>query len=161
MNRPSPQPPAVDRLFAALPYLIPLMEVYGFGIFIFQQIPFLLSLYEPLMPLMQAYNNSYGNILVFLLLYFGVVSNPRVAHIIRFNALQAILLDILVFLCSLALKYLIAPIFQASIVTQSLMGAVFLGTLAACAYAIAMTAAGKYAEIPKLSEAAYMQVDRF
>jgi hypothetical protein len=160
MNRSTiPQAPS-DRIFAALVYLLPLFEVYTYGIYVFQDIPILRDFYAPFEPMMRVYGSSMGGILVFFLIYLGVVANHQVAHFIRFNALQAILIEVLVFLCGLLIKHLIVPVFQTSMVTQSIVSALFLATFVASVYGIIMSSIGKYAEIPKISETAYLQIDR-
>jgi hypothetical protein len=67
---------------------------------------------------------------------------------------------VLVFLCGLLIKHLIVPVFQTSMVTQSIVSALFLATFVASVYGIIMSSIGKYAEIPKISETAYLQIDR-
>jgi hypothetical protein len=134
--------------------------VYSFGIYVFQQYPIVKLLYQPLLPLMLVYSVPFGGFALFILLYLGVVINPRFARFIRFNVLQAILIGILIALCELALTYILLPILSGSIVLQVLMNIIFLGTIAASFYGIVMSALGKYAEIAKISEAAHIQIDR-
>jgi hypothetical protein len=152
---------ALDRFFGSLAYLLPIVEVFSFGIFIFQQFPIVQQLYQLLAPLMLIYSFPFGSFILFLGLYIGVVNNPRVSRFIRFNVLQSILIGILILLCGLMLQYVLRPIFGGSIVTQVLMNVVFLGTIGLSFYGIAMTAMGKYTEFGQLSETAHMQVDRF
>jgi hypothetical protein len=47
------------------------------------------------------------------------------------------------------------------ILSQLLMNVVFLATIAVSIYGILFSALGKYAEIPQLSDAAYIQIDRY
>ena len=151
----------MDRFFGSLVYLLPIMDVYAFGTFIFQQFPIVGELYQLLGPLMFIYQIPFGSFALFLGLYIGVVNNPQVGRFIRFNTLQAILIGILISLCSLLLKYILLPILGMGIVTQVLMNVVFLGTIALAAYGIAMSATGKYAEVPQLSETAHLYTDRW
>jgi hypothetical protein len=98
-----------DRLFASLPYVLPLMEVCLLSILpmpcvtvsvclpkfpVFQLTPctvwlLLIRVYTELSP-------SPG-LIVFILLLTLVVRNTNVSHFIRFNTMQAILLDIVIF----------------------------------------------------------------
>jgi hypothetical protein len=71
--------------------------------------------------------------------------------------MQAILLDILLVLCSLVLQILL-PALGTNLVTETLVNLVFLGTVVACGYSIVKSLLGHYAEIPTLSEAVYAQV---
>ena len=148
-----------DRIFAALVYLLPLYSAFAFGIFIFQQIPFLgAALAIALYPLAFLYSSlgSFGSLIIFLVLFLAVVRNPRISHFIRFNTMQAILIDILVSLLRLVLDFVARG--GANLVVETLFNVVFLGAFAACVYSIIQSVIGKYADIPTISEAAYSQV---
>lgn len=149
-----------DRIFAALVYLLPLYSAFAFGDSIFQQIPFLgAALAIVLTPLAFLYSSlgSFGSLIIFFVLFLAVVRNPRISHFIRFNTMQAILIDILVSLLGLVLKFF-AQGLGANLVVETLFNVVFLGAFAACVYSIIQSVIGKYADIPTISEAAYSQV---
>jgi Chloroplast import apparatus Tic20-like len=150
-----------DRLFGSLVYLLPIVEVYGFGGLVFAQFPIIAQLYQPLLPLMLIYSIPYGGFILFLVLYFAVVKNPKVSRFIQFNTLQSILIGIAISLCGIFLRYILLPIFVPDVVTQVLATAVFVVTVAIAGYAIVMSAMGKYTDVPKLSEAAQMTLDRY
>ncbi|TRU18241.1 MAG: hypothetical protein EWV80_20985 [Microcystis aeruginosa Ma_QC_B_20070730_S2] len=148
-----------DRIFAALVYLLPLYSAFAFGDSIFQQIPFLgAALVIVLTPLAFLYSSlgSFGSLIIFFVLFFAVVRNPRISHFIRFNTMQAILIDILVSLLRLVLDFVARG--GANLVVETLFNVVFLGAFAACVYSIIQSVIGKYADIPTISEAAYSQV---
>ncbi|GCL59624.1 Tic20 family protein [Microcystis aeruginosa] len=149
-----------DRIFAALVYLLPLYSAASdFGDSIFRQIPFLgAALAIALYPLTFLYSSlgSFGRLIVFFVLFLAVVRNPRISHFIRFNTMQAILIDILVYLLGLVLGFVARG--GANLVVETLFNVVFLGAFAACVYSIIQSVIGKYADIPTISEAAYSQV---
>lgn len=148
-----------DRIFAALVYLLPLYSAFAFGDSIFQQIPFLgAALVIVLTPLAFLYSSlgSFGSLIIFFVLFLAVVRNPRISHFIRFNTMQAILIDILVSLLRLVLDFVARG--GANLVVETLFNVVFLGAFAACVYSIIQSFIGKYADIPTISEAAYSQV---
>ena len=146
-----------DRIFASLPYLLPLIDGLAFGRFLFTQFPVLQLLLIPLSPLMQIYSLPFASLVIFFALYLGVVRNENISHFIRFNAMQAILLDIVLMLCGLVLP-IFAKGFQVAFIAETLYNMVFLGALAAFLYAVVQSALGRYAEIPPISDAVYMQV---
>ncbi|MFM7276363.1 MAG: Tic20 family protein [Microcystis aeruginosa] len=150
-----------DRIFAALVYLLPLYSAFAFGDSIFQQIPFLKEALEiVLTPLAFLYSSlgTFGTLIVFFVIFFAVVRNPRISHFIRFNTMQAILIDILVSLLGLVLGFFAQRSYGANFVLETLFNVVFLGAFAACVYSIIQSVIGKYADIPTISEAAYSQV---
>ena len=106
---------------------------------------------------MQIYSLPFASLVIFFALYLGVVRNENISHFIRFNAMQAILLDIVLMLCGLVLPIL-AKSFQITFIAETLYNMVFLGVLAAFFYAVVQSALGRYAEIPPISDAVYMQV---
>ena len=145
-----------DRIFASLPYLLPLIDGLSFGGFLFRQFPVLQLLLIPLAPLMQIYSLPFASLVIFFALYLGVVRNENISHFIRFNAMQAILLDIVLMLCGLVLPS--SNGLQVAFIAETLYNMVFLGAFAAFVYAVVQSLLGRYAEIPPLSDAVYMQV---
>lgn len=142
-----------DRVLASLPYLLPLVEGLLFGMFLFREFPALQIILVPL-----ALNNfPFFGLIVFFLLFFLVVRNTNISHFIRFNAMQAILIDIVLIICRVILQIL-GPVFRNGLILETLMNVVFLGMLAAVVYSVVQTLRGQYAEIPTISEAVHMQV---
>jgi uncharacterized membrane protein len=99
----------------------------------------------------------FAGLIIFFALFLLVVRNENISHFIRFNTMQAILIDIILILCTLILPFL-AQAIRVQLVVETLFNMVFLGVLAAFVYAVAQSLLGRYAEIPTISEAVYMQV---
>ncbi|MBW4516809.1 MAG: hypothetical protein KME11_16485 [Timaviella obliquedivisa GSE-PSE-MK23-08B] len=147
-----------DRALACLPYLLPLIESLAFASPFLSQFPVLGILFVPLMPIISLYGAiPFAGLIVFFALYMGVVRNENIAHFIRFNAMQAILIDIILVLCSLLFSVM-APGLGGGLIIETLYNVVFLGAIAAIIYSIVQSVLGRYAEIPTLSDAVYMQV---
>jgi uncharacterized membrane protein len=152
-----------DKIFACLPYLLPLAEVVGFGGSLISQFPPLATVLTPLLILSTVYNIiasslplGLGGLLIFFALFMLVVRNERVPHFIRFNTMQAILLDIVIILCGILLR--IIGITGNAFAMQTVATTIFLGIVAASVYSIVQSLFGRYAEIPAISDAVYMQV---
>jgi hypothetical protein len=148
-----------DRIFASLPYLLPLISALPFGISLFRQFPVLAGILLPLLsPVLYIYKAiPFADLVVFFLLFLLVVRNEKIMHFIRFNAMQAILIDIILFLCSMVSSYILRPL-GTNLVTETLINMVFLGAFLACGYSIVQSLLGRYAELPGISEASYLQV---
>ncbi len=147
-----------DRIFACLPYLLPIIEVFAFGEFLRAQFPLLKILFQPLNPLLNIYDNvRYAGLIIFFALWILVVRNEKISHFIRFNTMQAILLDIVIFLFSI-LTDVVGLIPSGGFAIQTLSTTIFIGILAAVAYSVVQSIMGRYAEIPAISDAVYMQV---
>lgn len=146
-----------DKIFGALVYLLPIIYVAELGFGLMRQFPVFQVIYQPLTPLLQLiYGVPFAGLIVFFALFMGVVRNQNISRFIRFNTMQAILLDILLVLYKLLFSVL-GRGFSGGLMVQTLNNAMFLGILAASFYAIAQCFQGKYAELPIVSEAASSQ----
>lgn len=147
-----------DRIFACLPYLLPLVESLKFAGFLFRQFPVLQLLLIPLNPIVAIYRSiPFASLIIFLALFALVIRNEKINHFIRFNAMQAILLSIVLFLCSILLQ-VVGSVPGAGFATQTVANTIFIGILAAFVYSVAQSLLGRYAEIPAISDAVHMQV---
>ncbi len=154
-----------DRFFGALPYLLPLIDVIvmGFASPLLRQFPPLGLLLVPLTPFLQVYSLPFASLILFFALYLLVVRNERVSHFVRFNTMQAIMIDIVLFLCKIIDDYILGPLFQGmgpgmGFGLEVLYNMIFLGVVAVFVYGVVQSLMGKYAEVPTLSDAVYMQV---
>jgi len=157
----------MDRLFGCLVYALPMSSVVFYGIFLFEQFPILLYPYMPFVLLARLLEYPIIpqvislNFVVFLSIFFFVARNPKVSHFVRFNAMQSILLGIVLSIIQI-LAGLLSQAIPASVIPSSVVeifaNTLFLGMSAACGYSVVQTIRGKYAEMPVVSEAAYYQV---
>lgn len=149
-----------DRIFACLPYLLPLIYSLAFAGPLLQQLPELRFLFLPILPIAAIFNSiPFASLIVFFLLLFLVVRNESINHFIRFNTMQAILLDILLVLFSILMSFVVMPILgNGGLLLDTVYNVIFLGAIAAVVYSVVQSAMGRYAEIPTLSDAVYMQV---
>jgi hypothetical protein len=151
-------PPIWQRLLGALAYLLPLSDALRFGQSLFDMFPLLRWVALPALPLVvleQAI--PFGGLVLFLLLFLLVVRNPKVPYPIRFNVLQAILIDIVLVLLTLAFDTVLAPL-GAGFAIRTLSNTIFLGTLLLVLFSVVQSLRGKEADIPTVSEAVRMQL---
>ncbi|WP_404789376.1 Tic20 family protein [Altericista sp. CCNU0014] len=148
-----------DRIFASLPYLLPLTSSVAFAGSVLQEFPALGNVLAPLLfPVVLVYRTvPFASLIVFFALFFLVVRNEKVPHFIRFNTMQALLVDILMFVFDLILPIL-GRADSSNLLVVALSSSVFLGVLAIVVFSVVQSLRGLYAEIPTLSEAVYMQV---
>ena len=151
-------PPIWQRLLAAAAYLVPWSDAIPFGRSLFGLFPMLQWLSVPALPLAVLQQVvPFGGLVLFLALYLAVVRNGRVPYPIRFNVLQAILIDIVLVLVSLAFNLLINPL-GSGFALRTLSNTVFLGTLVVVLFGVVQNLRGKDAELPTISEAVRMQL---
>lgn len=147
-----------DRIFACLPYLLPLISCLSFAGPLVSQFPVVGLLFLPILPIVAIYRVPFLSLAIFFALYLLVVRNENIQHFIRFNTMQAILFDIVLALCSIVISYVLRPILPGGLLMDTFYNVIFLGTLAAVGYSLVQTAMGKYADIPTVSEAVRAQV---
>lgn len=149
--------PIWQRLLAALAYLLPWSDALPFAQGLYQLVPGLQWLTLPALPLKLIQQSvPFGGFLLFLVLFLLVVRNPQVPYSIRFNVLQAILLDIVLVLLWMGFSILLNPI--GGFALRTLNNTVFLGALVLMGFALLQCLRGKDPDIPTVSEAVRMQL---
>ena len=150
--------PIWQRLLGFLVYVLPWSDAIPFGQHLFLQFPVLQWLIlpaEPLLILKSGIPLNLGNLLVFFLLFLAVVRNSNVPYFIRFNTLQALLVDIVVVLISYA--FVILPI-GGGLMMRTLSSTVVVGVLAVVIFALIECSRGREPDLPGLSQAVRMQL---
>jgi len=157
-NKGRTRPPAKDRLLAILPYLIPMMGCIAFTNDGFDFFPLTLQFLDFFTaPMMIFYSNGFIPFCTFFGLFLAVVRNPKVPHFIRYNTMQAIMLDICIMLAGLIMQYL--PLFLAVTFFGALVEILaFVNGTYAILYSVWNAVQGLYPEIPIITEAVYAQV---
>ena len=150
--------PLWQRLLGLLAYLLPWSDALSFGRELYNLFPWVAYLALPATPVLLLERSiPFGGFLLFLVLFLVVVRNPNVPYYLRFNVLQAILLDILLVVLALAFNVLLSPLGN-SLMIRTLNNTVFIGALVLVLYASIQCVRGKEAELPTLSEAVRMQL---
>jgi len=163
-----------ERIFGALPYLLPMVESLAFGSFFFNQFPQIGGLFILVLSPVIAIYNAFPlmGLVIFFALFILVVRNESLPHFIRFNTLQAIMLMICLSIVKVLLFSVIGPLVGLAILPglqvavagpaeffmEVLFNFVFFGVIAAALYSIVQVIRGHYPDIPTLSDMVYMQV---
>lgn len=155
----TPETDTKDRSFGALVYLFPLVYSLPFGIILLAQFPWLYQFFAPLVALYSVTNSlPFASLIIFFGLWFAVVKNEKVSYFLRFNAMQAILLNILQILFSLIMEILNPAFGAQSLISETLNNTIFMGSIVVCFFCIFRSIQGQYAELPTLSDAASSQI---
>jgi len=156
----------LDRLYASLPYLFPIASVVGFYITerapLFHQFPILVIIFSPVIKVDEILSYPIIDfisirLVVWFSIFFFVVRSYKVSRFIRFNAIQSLLLDIVVILVSVIIK-LLGQVSLLYFILEILINVTFLGITAAFLYSVFQCMRGEYAEMPIISEAAHHQI---
>lgn len=159
-----------DRTIASLAYLLPLFDGLRYSKFLLLQVPQLGLLLAPLAPAYQMYAGAgfFGNLILFFGLYFGIAKNNSLSNLVRFNAAQAIVLDIVLILPDVLLQGfggVGSAMGDAGVQVQIIFfNTVFLATYLSCVYGVGsslITGKTKATELPFIADAARMQAGVF
>jgi uncharacterized membrane protein len=159
----------LHRFYSCLPYLLPISAGVIYGAVLFQQFPFLVL---PFFPFIWLYGNVLafplvpvlgltGEFFLFMGLFFLVVKDARVPHFVRFNTMQALLMQIALFIAQLFFQLIeqLSSNALPSIISSTIANTIFIGTMLLAGYAIYQSIKGEYSDIPTLSQSASVQCD--
>ena len=140
----------LQRLSSVFLYTLPLKASIPFGYYLFYKYSFLKILLLLTFPI-EIIEKSlpFGSFLLFILLFAGVVKNPKIPYFVRYNACQALLIDIALIIISYLLR--IFPIIE-------LGSIIFIFTLCIFIYSISQCIYGVEPEIPLISKSVRMQI---
>ena len=140
----------VQRLSSVIIYTLPLKASIPFGYYLFYKYSFLklvLLLTFPVAIIEKSL--PFGGLLLFIILFAGLVRNPKVPYFVRYNTCQALLLDIALIISSYLLR--IFPIMELGLI-------IFIFTLCIFIYSIFQCFYGIEPEIPFISQSVRMQI---
>jgi hypothetical protein len=100
-----------------------------------------------------------GEFIIFALLYLLVIRGTGVSLFVRFNVMQAILIQLGLFIGQIVTE-VVATATGSPLLLQTLSNTLFMGVFAVCGLALYECALGRFAEIPSISQAAMAQCDR-
>ena len=140
----------LQRLASVFLYTFPLNASIPFGNYLFFKYSFLkilLLITSPIAIIEESL--PFGSFLLFIILFAGLVRNPKVPYFVRYNACQALLIDIALIIISYFLS--VFPIVE-------LGSFVFIFTLSIFIYSISQCIYGVEPEIPLISKSVRMQI---
>ena len=140
----------LQRLSSVFLYTLPLKASIPFGYSLFYKYSFLKVLLFLTFPI-EIIEKSlpFGSFLLFIILFAGLARNPKVPYFVRYNACQALLLDIALVIILYLLR--IFPVVE-------LGSIIFVFTLCIFIYSISKYIYGVEPEIPLISKSARMQI---
>ena len=153
--------PVPDRVVALLPYLVPLLDGLRYSRFFFQQFPQTIFLLQPLQPLASMYYRiPFAGVISFFAIYMGLAENQTMSRFVRFNAMQAIIVDVCLVLPGM-IEYVLSPgrMSGAAMEMYKLCyNCVWVVVLAAFCLAAVGCLSGQMFKLPLVGDAADMRI---
>lgn len=162
-----------ERFLSLLPYLLPLLDVMLFSGPFREMVPAADIVLLPLLLLAIVYLSvPFLSLGIFFGLFMLVVRNDSIAHFIRFNALQSIMIGIALTIAQVLMLDVLGPILgiamgpnltlaiagPTAFLGETLFNFLFFSVVAAVGYSGVQVIRGHYPEIPTISDVVYMQV---
>ncbi len=150
--------PLWQRGLGILIYMLPWSDAIPFGRHLFLEFPWLQWISLPALPIFFLERGiPFGSLLIFFLLFLGVTRNPKIPYFLRFNTLQALLLDIGLIVISYAFQILLGP-FSADLIPRALSSTVLVGVLTIIVFTTIECFQGKEPDLPGISQAVRIQL---
>ena len=140
----------LQRISSIFLYTLPLKASIPFGYYLFYKYSFLKILLLLTFPIAIIEKSlPFGSFLLFIILFAGLARNPNIPYFVRYNACQALLIDIALIIISYFLR--IFPIVEIG-------SFIFIFTLCIFIYSISKCIYGVEPEIPLISKSVRMQI---
>mmetsp|Transcript_12818 Transcript_12818/g.24054 ORF Transcript_12818/g.24054 Transcript_12818/m.24054 type:complete len:240 (+) Transcript_12818:110-829(+) len=152
-----------DRIKACIPYVLPLLDGDFFGKYIYQRVPPLGTLdqlfVEPLVSILQSF--PFLSLILFCLLSLGTRNAQGMSRNVRFNAQQAVLIDIVLIFPTIVMEGL-RDVDIPRVWAEFGCNFVWYFYMSAIVYSVAMNLRGKKPNgLPILSDAAEFMTGPF
>ncbi|PIA25598.1 hypothetical protein AQUCO_11000017v1 [Aquilegia coerulea] len=148
-----------DRIISAVCYFYPFFDGIQYGKYVINQFTPIQVLLQPLIPSIRVFKSfPFNGFLVFLTLYFVIVRNRNFSRYVRFNTMQAIVLDVLLIFPDLIERSFNPKEGVGLDFLMSLDSTVFLFLLVSLIYGSTSCALGQIPRLPIVAEAAERQV---
>jgi uncharacterized membrane protein len=150
-----------ERVVATVPFLVPMLHGLDYGKFALAQNQWLLSLLSPLGNIRRLYSTvPFLSLAVFFAIYIGIINQRETwSRYVRFNAMQAILLDIVLILPGVFEQVLRPPTSGFGLTLYiNAYNTIFFSVLACWLYGSGSCLLGRTARLPLVADAADQQV---
>jgi len=129
-----------------------------FGNHLYIKYPFTQIIQIPALPIYLIERSlPFGNLLLFLAIFIGLVRNTKVSYFLRFNALQSLLLNIGIIILSFIFEILFSP-FENSLIIRTFSSTFLISLLSIIAYCVWSCTQGNEPDLPGISQATKMQL---
>ena len=146
------------RILGVLLYMIPWSDSLTFGNHLFIKYPFTQIIQIPAIPIIIIERLiPFGNLLLFLLIFIGLVRNRKVSYFLRFNALQSLLINISIIIISFIFDILFNP-FGNSLIIRTFSSTLLISLFSIITYCVWSCTQGNEPDLPGISQATKMQL---
>jgi len=155
----SNMPSALEKGLAMISYIVPLMDGLRYAKFLLRDFPSFAAIFVPLTPVIKFYYSfPYASLIFFFILYLAIAQNRELSRFVRFNGMQAVLLDVILNVPALAERFLLPnAVFSSDLGVWSYVqvyNTIFLYVFCSVGYGAISSLRGKAGKIPLVGNAA-------
>tara|TARA_Y100001968_G_scaffold77663_1_gene68932 strand:- start:141 stop:599 length:459 start_codon:yes stop_codon:yes gene_type:complete len=146
------------KIAGILLYMIPWSDSLAFGNHLFIKYPFTQIIQVPAIPIILIERSiPFGNLLLFLAIFIGLVRNAKVSYFLRFNALQSLLINIGIIIISFIFEIIFSS-FANLLIIRTFSTTLLIGIFSMIVYCVWSCTQGKEPDLPGISQATKMQL---
>ena len=151
-------PSSGGKLLGILLYMIPWTDCLTFGNHLYTKYPFIQIIQLPAIPIIIIERSiPFGNLLLFLAIFFGLVRNSKISYFLRFNALQSLLINIGVIIVNFIFQIFFSP-FQNTLIIRTFSSTLLISLFSIITYCVWSCTQGNEPDLPGISQATKMQL---
>ena len=146
------------KILGVLLYMIPWADCLTFGNHLYVKYPFTQIIQIPAIPIILIERSiPFGNLLLFLAIFIGLVRNTKISYFLRFNALQSLLINIGIIIVNFIFEIIFSP-FLNSLIIRTFSSTLLFSLFAVIVYCVWSCTQGNEPDLPIVSEATKMQL---
>ena len=147
-----------EKVLGIVLYMIPWTDSLIFGNHLFLKYPFTQIIQIPAIPIIIIERSiPFGNLLLFLAIFLGLVRNRKVSYFLRFNALQSLLINIGIIIVDFIFEIIFSP-FLNSLIIRTFSSTLLFSLFAVIVYCVWSCTQGNEPNLPGVSQATKMQL---
>ena len=147
-----------QKILGVLLYMIPWADSLTFGNHLFLKYPIIQIIQIPAIPIILIERSiPFGNLLLFLFIFLGLVRNNRISYFLRFNALQSLLINIGIIIISFIFEIIFSP-FLNSLIIRTISSTLLISLFSILSFCIWSCTKGTEPNLPGISQATKMQL---
>ena len=138
--------------------MVPWADSLTFGNHLYIKYPFTQIIQIPAIPIIIIERSiPFGNLLLFLAIFIGIVRNNKVSYFVRFNALQSLLINIGIIIINFTFQILFSP-FGNSLIIRTFSSTLLISIFSIITFCVWSCTQGNEPNLPVISEATKMQL---
>ena len=146
------------KILGVLLYMIPWSDSLTYGNHLYLKYPLTQIIQIPAIPIFIIERSiPFGNLFLFLAIFFGLVRNNKVSYFVRFNALQSLLINIGIIIINFIFQIFFSP-FGNSLIIRTFSSTLLISIFSMIAYCVWSCTQGNEPNLPVISEATKMQL---